>query len=150
MKIYEKALSLLKIRPHHSQELARKLALRGFDQEAIFEVLVQLTDEGMLNDEQYAQAYLESLIGYSAGGGSASGGKTFGFYGLKAKLMQRGIEGNEAEALLKENLPFEKERELALRILDKSSGLPKAKLAQRLSAKGFKSDVIRSVLQDFC
>jgi len=140
MSIYDKAISLIKIRPHFSVELARKLSLRGFKSEDIKNVINQLRDQGMLNDDQFAQMYLDELIR----------NKTFGFYGLKAKMMQRGIEGSEAERLLKEKLSYELERELALKILDKSANLPKQKIAQRLSSKGFRSDTIRSVLQDFC
>lgn len=137
MNIEEKAHSLLKIRLHHSKELEKKLLMRGFDRKETTALIDQLKTEGLLNDEQFAQLYLDSLIR----------NKTFGFYGLKAKLMQRGIAGNNAEALLKANLSLEQEKEIALRVVERNKNVEKIKLAQKLSRKGFRSEVIAQVLK---
>ena len=136
MDINDKANQLLKIRPHYSAELARKLALRGFEKLDIEKVINRLIEEGQLNDGQYAQMYLDELLR----------NKTFGFYMLKAKLMQRGIAGNEAETLLKENLSIELEKEIASRVVERAGDLDKIKLAQKLQRKGFRSEVIREVI----
>lgn len=138
--IYNKALKLLEPRQHSVYELERKLLLRGYNQDLVSQVIAKLQDQDYLNDQRFAQTFLDSLIRY----------KTFGYYGLKAKLLSRGIASNQTEVLLKEHLPFERERETALKVLDKSSGQPKLKIAQKLSRKGFRNDVIQSVLQDFC
>ena len=135
-KAYEKAQKLLKIRPHHSVEIQRKLTLRGFDRNITSQVISQLTEEGLLDDARFAQLYLDSLTRH----------KTFGFYGLKAKLMQRGIAGQEAESLLKQNLSLEAEKEIALRCLEKSREPDKLKRMQKLSRKGFRGEVIREVI----
>ncbi|MBI3952399.1 MAG: RecX family transcriptional regulator [Candidatus Doudnabacteria bacterium] len=134
MNIYEKALSLLKIRPHHSAELTKKLLLRRFKKSEVEAVIGKLTQQKLLDNDQYAQTYLDNLIKY----------KTLGFYGLKAKLMQRGVAGQEAENLLKANFPPEKEREVALRLVERSGKMGKLKLAQKLARKGFRSEIIRS------
>ncbi len=138
--LYEKAIKLLNLRPHHSEELKRKLLQRGFNSEDIVEVITKLEEENLINNAQFAQMYLDELIR----------NKVFGFYGFKAKLMLRGIASNEADRLLNEKLPFELELEIARKVLDKSANLPKQKIAQRLSSKGFRNDVIRTILQDFC
>jgi regulatory protein len=138
--IYEKAIKLLKIRPHHSSELSRKLLQRGFATDEIEEVIRKLQEENLIDNDQFAQMYLDELLR----------NKTFGFYGYKSKLMQRGIASNEAEKILKENLSFETELEIARKFLNKSSDLPKQKIVQRLSARGFRSDVIKTIVQDFC
>jgi regulatory protein len=135
-KAYEKAQKLLKIRPHHSMEIQRKLTMRGFDRDMASQVISQLTAEGLLDDARFAEIYLDSLTRY----------KTFGFFGLKAKLMQRGIAGSEAESLLKQNLSLAAEKEIALRVVEKFREPDKMKLAQKLSRKGFRSEVIREVL----
>ena len=140
MDVYEKAIKLLKIRPHHSSELTKKLLMRGFSREQIDETIKKLQQENLIDNDQFAQMYLDELLR----------NKTFGFFGLKAKLMSRGIASNEAEELLKANLPFELELELAKKILNKFANLTKPKIAQRLSSRGFRSDVIRAILQDFC
>lgn len=137
MNIEEKAHSLLKIRPHHSRELEKKLLMRGFNREETTALIDQFKSDGLLNDEQFAQAYLDSLTRF----------KTFGFYGLKAKLMQRGIAGNEAEALLKANLSLEQEQEIAMRVVEKFQEQDKIKLAQKLSRKGFRSEIIREIIK---
>lgn len=137
MNIEEKANSLLKIRPHHSKELEKKLLMRGFASPAVKQTIRQLINEGLVNDEQFAQLYLDSLIR----------NKSFGFYGLKAKLMQRGINGREAEALLKAKLSLETEKEIALKVIERNKNVEKIKLAQKLSRKGFRSEVIAQVLK---
>ena len=138
MNAYEKATSLIKIRPHFSGELAKKLSLRGFSKLDIEKVINQLTEEGLLDDSQFAQIYLDNLIKY----------KTFGFYGLKAKLMQRGIANSDAEVLLKEKLSMKDEKKIAERFLEKEKKPNKLKLAQKLSRKGFRTEIISSFLQD--
>ena|SRR5471030_1582926 len=136
MNIEEKAKSLLKIRPHHSKELERKLLMRRFNREQITGLIEQFNADGFLNDEQFGQLYLDELLRT----------KTFGFYGLKAKLMSRGIDGNDAERLLKENLSLEMEKEIARRVVERVGKIDKVKLTQKLSRKGFRGDVIREVI----
>jgi len=134
---YDKALKLLKIRPHHSEELTKKLLMRGFSREQIQETIQKLQEENLLDNRQFAQMYLDELLRT----------KTFGFYGLKAKLMQRGIPGHEAEDLLKENLSAEEETNIAQKLINRERDYDKIKFAQKLQRKGFRSDVIRKVLE---
>jgi len=138
MNAYDKALSLLKIRPHHSEELVQKLRLRGFEGNEIDEAIQKLHEQNLLDNESFAQIYLDELLRI----------KTFGFYGLKSKLMQRGIASNEAEKLLKENLSIEKETEIAQKLYDREQNFEKIKFAQKLQRKGFRSEVIRIILSN--
>jgi regulatory protein len=137
MNAYDKAVSLLKIRSHYSGELAKKLILRGFEQAEVSEVINRLLAAGMLNDAEFVQVFLANLIRL----------KTFGFYGLKAKLMQRGIPSPEAEQLLKEKLSIETEKQIAQRVIDRAGKVDKIKLMQKLSRKGFRSEIINSFLR---
>ncbi len=136
MNAYEKAVKLLKIRPHHSDELTKKLLMRGFDRDEINGVIQKLTDEKLIDNAAFAQMYLDELIR----------NKTFGFYGLKVKLMQRGVASNEAEVLLKENFPQELEKQIAFKVSEREKGTDKMKLAQKLQRKGFRTEVIRAVI----
>lgn len=136
-KAYDKAVKLLKIRPHHSSELTRKLLARGFDSSEVASVITKLQEENLIDNEAFAQNYLDELLR----------NKTLGFMGLKVKLLKRGIAGNEAEKLLQENFSIEKERENAQKLLDKWANLSKEKIAQRLSSRGFRSELIRDVLR---
>jgi len=135
MNAYDKALSLIKIRPHYSQELAKKLALRGFKREQIQEVINRLIESGLLDDAHFTEVFLDSLIRF----------KLFGFYGLKAKLMQRGIESHDAENFLKDRLSLSLEQEIAERFLNKQSETDKTKLAQKLARRGFRNEIIRKL-----
>lgn len=140
MNAYEKSLKLLKIRPHHSEELTKKLLVRGFGRDQVNSAIQKLTEEKLVDNEQFAQVYLDSLIRY----------KTFGFYGLKAKLMQRGIEGKAAEQLLRENLSIEDEKNIAMKVVEgegrREKGIDKIKLAQKLSRRGFRTEVIQQII----
>ncbi len=137
-KAREKALKLLKIRPHSSVELIRKLTLRGFNETEAKSVAQTLQTEGLINDGEFAQLFLDSLIRF----------KTFGFYGLMAKLRQRGIEKAMAEELLREFFPIEQELEIAQKVAARDSKGDKIKLAQKLSRKGFRSEVIHQVISE--
>jgi regulatory protein len=138
-KVYDKALVFLRIRPHSSGELRRKLSLRGFDKDLIERALATITSQGLLNDGNFAAEYLDSLIRL----------KTFGYYGLMAKLLQRGIPKHDAEKLLREKLTFEVEKQIAQRLVAKGRIGDKLKLMGKLSRKGFRSDVIRAVIGEY-
>ncbi len=135
MNAYDKAVSLLKIRPHYSAELAQKLQFRGFKRQEILEVINRLTENGLLNDAQFVEVFLANLIRF----------KTFGFYGLKVKLMQRGVSQPEAESFLKERLSLDTEKEIAQRLAEREND--RLKLAQKLQRKGFRSQIINSFLR---
>jgi regulatory protein len=134
--IYEKAIKLLKIRPHHSAELTKKLLMRGFSRDQIDDVIKKLQEENLIDNDRFAQMYLDELLR----------NKTFGFYGLKAKLMTRGIDSQKAETLLKENLSVEDELKIAQKVAERSKDLDKNKLAQRLQRKGFRNEVIIKIV----
>jgi len=131
---YEKAIKLLSIRMHTSFELTNKLKLRGFAADVITETLEKLKEERFLNDDSVAEAYVDSLIRY----------KTFGYYGIMAKLKQKGINFDLAEKIVSDKLSTEEEEKIAKKLMDKnkSSGL---KAAESLKRKGFRSQVIARV-----
>lgn len=134
-KALNRALKLLKIRLHTAFELARKLKMRRFKPEIADAVVSQLRQQGLLNDQSFAQVYLDNLIKY----------KTFGFYGLKAKLLQRGIDNGIIEELLA-NFSVRDEIEIAKKVLEKKRGKDPVKIAQGLSRKGFRTEVIRHLV----
>jgi regulatory protein len=136
-KIYDRAVVLLKIRPHTSAEITRKLILKGFNATSVREVTDELMQQGLINDQQFAENFLENLIKF----------KTFGFYGLKAKLMQRGIDRETIDSLLAEKLSLEVESEIAKRLIDRNKNMERIKLMQKLSRKGFRAETIQEVLK---
>lgn len=136
-KAYEKAVKLLGIRMHTSFELAQKLKRKGFPALDIQDAISQLTSQRYLDDNLTAKSYAESLVNY----------KTFGYYGILAKMQQKGIPNQLAVAVLAEVLPQEQEETIAKKALAKfkSRGI---KAAAMLKRKGFRSNII-SKLVDF-
>jgi regulatory protein len=133
----EKALRLLKLRPHTVFELSTKLKRAGFDKNTIEAVASDLVSQDYLNDQRFAEAFLDSLIKY----------KTFGFYGLRAKLIQRGIDARIIEELLTQNLNLDSEQKIAEKMLAKTRETDSIKQARSLASKGFRTEVIRRVLK---
>jgi regulatory protein len=135
-RVFDKAISLLKLRQHATGELKRKLQIRGFDSEIIEEVITELTSQRLLNDEEFAQIFLDNLIKY----------KAYGYYVILGKLKQRGVKEDLAKSLVAQSLSIETETKIARKVVEKSAGLDKEKLAQKLSRKGFRSEVIRKLV----
>lgn len=137
---YDQAIKYLNIRLHTVGELSQKLKAKRFSERAILQVLRKLEELDFLNDERYAQIYVENLKRY----------KNFGYYGIKAKLMQRKIPSDIIARVLEEFLTEEEELEQAERFLAKLKRQQRdsyEKLARSLSSKGFRSEVIRDVLK---
>ena len=137
-KALEKALKLLKIRSHGSQELQRKLVLKGFNKETALAVTDHLAGTGLINDAEYARNFLMNLIKY----------KTFGFYMLKAKLMQRGIDRELINELLLD-FSLEDEKAIALKLVERKKEIDPVRLARSLSSKGFRTEVIKNILENY-
>src|SRR3954462_13624040 len=93
-KIFDHAVKFLSARLHSSDELRRKLLLRKYNKNYVEDAIRRLTELKVLNDEQFAEDYLDNLMRY----------KTYGFYGLKAKLLQRGLPARIIQNILSEKV----------------------------------------------
>jgi regulatory protein len=58
--VYQKALRLLEHRPRSEEEIHRKLVGKGISEEAIQHVIERLRRSNLVNDEQFAQAWVEN------------------------------------------------------------------------------------------
>ena len=134
---YNQALKYLSLRAHTVFELRQKLLKKKFSKPEIQEVLDELMKMKYLNDEDFASVFVHNLVKY----------KSFGYYGIKAKLMQRGIANDISEKVLGEELSLEQERKIADKAVSKSSKTDAMKLAQMLQRKGFRSQVISEVVK---
>jgi SOS response regulatory protein OraA/RecX len=134
---YDKAVSLLSIRMHTSKELGKKLKLRGYADDEAQLAIQRLTEAGYLDDSKTASAYLDSMISH----------KTYGFYMLKAKLGQKGLEQNLINQLLEEKLPLEVEVKIADKYVYKNR-LDGIKAAAALKRKGFRSQIVSKYFSD--
>ena len=90
--------------------LSRKLGKRGHDPDCIRAVISWLCESGLLDDRRYARLWLESRISRQATSPRR----------LLAALRSRSISRHDAEAVLKETLDDEAERQLLERYVQKT------------------------------
>lgn len=136
-EVWDRAVKLLSMRMHTRKELERKLLAKKFDRSEISKTLARLDELKLLNDEQFGEIFLGNLIRY----------KTFGYYGLKAKLLSRGIDDSLVEKLLDEHVSLEIETKIAQKVVAKNTK-DKQKLSQSLARRGFRSAVIANIVQN--
>ncbi len=150
-KAYGYAIYLLSLKLRTAGEIKEKLRVKGYELLIADEIILRLKENRYLDDESYAQVYLDNLKKY----------KTFGYYGIKKKLMEKLLPSNIIEKVLNESLNEEEELKIAKRFLQKhelgsmsrkagsaSGGTyeEKQKLAQKLKARGFRMGVISKLL----
>jgi len=156
-KAYEYAVFLLSLKLRTVGEVLKKMADRGYTQAVIEKTVDELKSRKYLDDDRYAEIYLENLKTY----------RNFGFYGIKKKLMEKKLPMDLVEMLLAESLSLEEEQKIARRLLkkegfevqaksaeedahyrtyDEESSKEKTKLSNRLRARGFRGEVISRLL----
>lgn len=138
-KVYDKAVKLLSVRLHTTGELYRKLKTRGFKDSDIRPVLQRLEELKFLDDQRFAEIFVDNLKRY----------KDFGYYGIKVKLLARQIPSDLVESALAEFFSVEDELVAARRLISKLKRQGRSdwqKLASSLQNRGFRSEVIRKVL----
>lgn len=137
--VYNQGVRYISMRNHTVFELRTKLNRKKLPSEMIEKAIAELLEHKYLNDNDFAHMFAQNLVKY----------KTFGYYGIMAKLKQRGIANDLAAEVLEEELDLETEKKIAKKAIGKSSKKEPMKLAQMLQRKGFRSQVISQCLGDF-
>lgn len=119
-KAYDYAVYLLSLRLRTEGELREKMKVKKYQPEIIELVIAKLLDSHYIDDQKYAQVYLENLKKY----------KNFGFYGIKKKMMEKKLPPALIEQVLQEGLPLAEELKIAGRLLKKEG------MAVRVSDRG--------------
>lgn len=136
--IYQ-AQAILAVRDHSVAEITSKLKKKGFEQVDIATALTWLEQHKLLNDQQFAKRYTESMLR----------SKPVGPMWLKAKLRQKGIAPDIISVTLAEHYSSDRERELAKEAtaaFTQRSPDP-VRLYRFLLARGFSSDIIKEQQQ---
>jgi len=143
---YNYALFLLGLSMRTESEMRRKMALRGYQESVIEQVIKQLYEEKLLDDRNYAEVYMRNLKEY----------KTLGYYGIRKKLMEKQLPPHDIEELLEQDMTPEEELKSAHKLMAKElkaeynkaalTQEQKQKLARKLQARGFRMDVISKLL----
>jgi regulatory protein len=157
-KAYEYAVFLLSLRLRTVGEVIRKMQGRGYTEQVIEKIIEQLKEQKYLNDRQYAEIFLENLKTY----------RTFGFYGIKKKFIDKKLPQNIIENILEVGLSLKEEEKIARRLLkkegyeikkssedeevtyrtygDEEQNKEKQKMANRLKSRGFRSEIISKLI----
>lgn len=139
---YNKAVMLLSTRMLTVGELHEKLRTRGFAQPVIVAVIRQLELADFINDQRYAQIFVENLKRY----------KDYGHYGIKTRLIKKKIPSEIIQEVLGQFFTAEDELEVAVRVakkLKRQGRMTYEKAARSFATRGFSSDVVREVLKQF-
>ena len=156
-KAYEYAVFLLSLKLRTIGEVLKKMQDRGYTSAIIEKTIEQLKDQRYLNDERYAEIFLENLKAY----------KNLGYYGIKKKFMEKKLPPQLIEAVLAEGFSIADEILVAKRLLkkegfevkvkaddgemqyatyDEESSKQKQKIANRLKSRGFRGDVVAKLV----
>lgn len=115
------ALNILSLRDHTEYELARKLQLRGFDEDDIALAVAQCKSWNYLNDERAAEVLAKTLLRKGAGK-----------HKIRQELKKRRIDEDFAGAILQKLEITENQAELALAVLHKRFDREKAETAEEI------------------
>lgn len=159
--IRDAAAKYLAYRSHTCMEMRKHLLQKGYEEDAVAEVVSEFTDYGYLDDSRYCMAYFD----YAFGKGK---GKRLVFAELKEKgvdsdILQFAFEDWEAEhgrdynekdrameeakkVLRMAGVDFDEEGRVSEDCRDLLDEKLVAKAARRLQSKGYSSDVIYSVI----
>ncbi len=140
-KGYDKAIRFLSFRPRSQAEISRYLQDKGYEPEVVEDIIQRLIDKKYLDDETFAQFWLENRSQFKPRGSRA----------LRYELRQKGID----DQVIKTTLSDLDEEELAwaavqgkLRIWHH---LPPDALQKKvmgfLSRRGFGYDVVRTIVE---
>jgi regulatory protein len=143
---YNYALNLLAARPYSTQSLRRKLVQKEYAADEISGTIERLTENGLLNDERYAEQYARSKI-LSTGASKRR---------LQQELYRKGIKGETATNAIasvieeEEIDPAEMIERVAKKKLAQLGDLEPLVLRRRLFAflarRGYELEDIKSVV----
>lgn len=135
-KAYGYAVYLLGLKLRTEGELREKMRLKKHSPHVADLVIQELLSNRYIDDQRYAEVYLENLKKY----------KHFGFFGIKKKLLEKRLPADIIESVLIAGLSEEDELKIAQRYIKNyeigsMKYEEKQKLAQKLRARGFRTSV---------
>ena len=139
------ALQMLERQPRTRAELARGMARRGVPEDAAAAVLDRFTEVGLIDDEAFAAAWVDSR----------HNGRALGRRALSAELRRRGVDEETVKTAVETVTPEDEEaaaRALAARKLRTMTSVPQEtqirRLVGMLARKGFSQGLALRVIRD--
>ncbi|MFH1577450.1 MAG: regulatory protein RecX [Candidatus Omnitrophota bacterium] len=137
------ALYLFKFRPRSEYELSQRLQERGISKRAISQVVISLRKNGLINDFEFAKAWVESRIK-----------KPLGFRRLRQELKLKGVKNEIISQVFSLFNDRYSEEEVIKGVVSRRQELlrniPPEKAKQRiflyLMRRGFSAGQIREVI----
>lgn len=136
-KLKEQALNLLSYRARSKKELINRLKQKGTTPQLINEVIIELEAVGLINDFEFAQAWVRER------------GKLYGPFRLRSELIKKGIAKEIIDQVLNGINEVEVANKLAERWLERYKNLApevvKRRLFGLLARRGISYDTIKSL-----
>lgn len=141
-KAYDRAIQYLSVRPRSAAEVRRRLEEAEVDPAAIEATLARLTEQGYLNDAEFARYWVENRQRFRPKGEQA----------LRQELRQAGVDSEtiqeSLEGLDTSEAAYAAARPRAERLKLLAQEDPQAfkqKLGNFLLRRGFKYDIVREI-----
>jgi regulatory protein len=138
----QKGLRLLERRAFTAAQLKARLGEELFPKEVVEEVLKDFSARGYVNDEKYGEAWIAAQLKRKPQGRRL----------LYLGLVRKGIGRKQADRLLTEAYPQEREEEICEKLLEKLAdgrGSDGARLLNALARRGFGIPLIKKVYKRF-
>ncbi len=143
---YNYALFLLNLSMRTVAEVQEKMTNRGYVKAVIVEVINRLLEDKYLNDQNYAEVFINSMKNY----------KTWGRFMMKKKTYEKKLPKDLVEQKLEELVSEQDEIEIVTRYVEKNFGAitevkklsydEKQKIIARLAGRGFGFGLIKQVI----
>lgn len=139
---WQYALFLLNLSMRTVSEVEQKMVKRGYGKKVIIQVINNLKEDKFLDDDNYAEVFINSMKNY----------KTWGRFMMKKKMLEKKLPASLIEQKLSELVTDEDELEIAKRFVSKQINDSKAlkkldyqekqKLMRKLMSRGFAMDTV--------
>ncbi|MBM7572462.1 recombination regulator RecX [Aquibacillus albus] len=144
-RIYTQAIHFLSYRMRSQKELREYLLKKEMDEEDINQIIDRLVKEGLLNDKEFAFAFVRTRINTTSKGPLL----------IKKELFEKGVSAGIIDEALRV-FTYEKQWEKVSKLVSKKQNNSSKKsfnqriqtLYQNLLQKGFTQDVISDVLSE--
>jgi regulatory protein len=141
-EVYHKALQLLGLRGHFTGQLKIKLLQRDYSSSVVEEVILQLTQEGYLNDETLLHSWVEAQSPFMS---HMAMQQKLTAYGLDAHLVRQVLKHSEADESQVARALLEKKVRFNSQEINKET---REKLLQYLIRKGFTFNCAKKVVDE--
>jgi regulatory protein len=138
---YQKALHFISYRPRATAEVQKKLVDKGFSEPVVVETLERLQRNGLLNDAQFAQAWVENRMTFRP-----RSRRVMAFELRQKGLVDETIDQALGEQVDEESLAYQAGQRQARRLAGLEPREFRVKLGAFLGRRGFSYDVVRPVV----